>query len=199
MLSMLPRMNQIQFRQISRSAYPQTAAIDVYQFLFFEVKKAGTDLQDAYTANLHSASQALYNIYNWMDRSDNEDIFFKEVRVFSVVINAQDLGVRVHRVVKLPSGGGTLCFQFDEFRLLDCYTRDQACLLIKVIINDYAAKELYPILKSTFASIITQEDEQIASKREAALARASSSKRTRRDRNDVLHTGQPFGMGNLHT
>jgi hypothetical protein len=170
-----------------------------FPFLFFEVKKAGADLQDAYTANLHSASQALYNIYNWMVRSDNEDTFLQEVRVFSVVINAQDLGVRVHRGVKLPSGGGTLCFQLDEFRLLDRYTRDQACLLIKAIINDYAAKELYPILKSTCANIITQEDEQIASKRKAAVARASSSKRSRRDRSDVLHTGQSFGMGNLNT
>jgi hypothetical protein len=71
--------------------------------------------------------------------------------------------------------------------------------LIKAIINDYAAKELYPILKSTFASIVIQEDEQIMSKRKAALARASSSKRARRDKNDVLHTGQSFVMGNLNT
>jgi hypothetical protein len=134
-----------------------------------------------------------------MVRSDNEGPFLEEVRVFSIVINAQDLGVRVHRGVKLPSGGGTLCCQFDEFRLLDRYTRDQECLLIKAIINDYAAKELYPILKSTFASIVIQEDEQIMSKRKAALARASSSKRARRDKNDVLHTGQSFVMGNLNT
>jgi hypothetical protein len=123
----------------------------------------------------------------------------EEVWVFSAVINAQDLGVRVHRGVKLPSGGGALCFQFDEFRPLDRYTRDQACLLVKVIINDYAAKELYLILKSTFASIVTQEDEQIASKHKAALARASSSKRARIDKNDVLHTGQSFRMSDLNT
>jgi len=170
-----------------------------FPFLFFEVKKAGADLQDAYTANLHSASQALYNIYNWMVRSDNEDIFLEKVRVFSVVFNAQDLGIRIHRAVKLPSGGGALSFQFDEFRPLDRYTRDQACLLIKAIIADYAAKELHPILKSTFAENVTQEDERIASKRKAAQAGASSSKRIRRNQNNVLNTGESFGMSRLST
>lgn len=69
-----------------------------FPFLFFEVKKAGADLQEAYTANLHSASQALFNIYTWMVRAGQEEQFFDEVRVFSVVFNAQDLGVRVHVV-----------------------------------------------------------------------------------------------------
>jgi hypothetical protein len=170
-----------------------------FPFLFFEVKKAGADLQDAYTANLHSASQALYNIYNWMVRANMEDVFLEEVRVFSVVFNAQDLGIRVHRGVKLPTGGGALCFQFDELRHLDRYTRDQACLLIKAIMTDYAAKELHPILKSTFAEIVTQEDERIASKRKAATTGAYSSKRSRREGNDVSHTGQSFGMSNLGT
>jgi hypothetical protein len=170
-----------------------------FPFLFFEVKKAGADLQDAYTANLHSASQALYNIYNWMVRSGMEDIFLEEVRVFSVVFNAQDLGIRVHRAVKLPDGGGALCFQFDELRPLNRYTRDEACLLIKAILTDYAAKELHPTLKSAFAKIATQEDERIASKRKATLAGASSSKRIRGGENNVPHTGQSFGMSNLST
>ncbi|KAH6678696.1 hypothetical protein B0J14DRAFT_583272 [Halenospora varia] len=170
-----------------------------FPFLFFEVKKAGADLQDAYTANLHSASQALYNIYNWMVRSNREDIFLEEVRVFSVVFNAQDLGIRVHRAIKLPTEGGALSFGFDELRPLDRYTKDQACLLIQAIITDYAAKELHPTLKSTFAEIVNQEDERIASKRKAALAGASSSKRARRSMNDILNTGQSFGMSNLST
>jgi hypothetical protein len=170
-----------------------------FPFLFFEVKKAGADLQDAYTANLHSASQALYNIYNWMVRADMEDIFLEEVRVFSVVFNAQDLGIRIHRAAKLPTGGGALCFQFDEFRALDRYTKDQACLLIKAIMTDYAAKELHPTLKSAFAEIVTQEDGRITSKRKAAQAGASSSKRTRRGGNDDPQTGHSFGMSNLST
>ncbi|RFU25001.1 hypothetical protein B7463_g11332, partial [Scytalidium lignicola] len=172
-----------------------------FPFLFFEVKKAGADLQDAYVANLHSASQALCNIYSWMVRANQEEIFLKKVRVFSVVFNAQDLGIRVHRAIKLSSGGGALTFQFDEFRPLARYTKNQACLLIKAIMTDYAAKELYLILKSTFADIVTQEDERIASKRKRVPASAHSSKRTRQNKNGGSHpdTGQSFGMSNLST
>jgi hypothetical protein len=170
-----------------------------FPFLFFEVKKAAADLQDAYTANLHSASQALYNIYNWMVRAELEDEFLEKVRVFSVVFNAKDLGVRVHRAVKLPTGKGNLSFQFDEFTPLGTYTKDQACLLIHTILADYAAGELHPILKSTYVEIITQEDERISSKRKAAAARSPSSKRTRGSQNNLQHTGQSFQMSNLNT
>ncbi|KAF4627531.1 hypothetical protein G7Y89_g10625 [Cudoniella acicularis] len=170
-----------------------------FPFLFFEVKKAGADLQDAYTANLHSASQALYNIYSWMVRSDKEDIFLEQVRVFSVVFNAQDLGVRVHRALKLATGGGAISFQFDEFRPLGRYTKDSACLLMKAIITDYAAKELHPILKATFAETVSQEDGRIANKRKTAAEGASSSKRNRTSMTDITQTGQSFGMSNLNT
>ena len=170
-----------------------------FPFLFFEVKKAGADLQDAYTANLHSASQALYNIYNWMIHARQKDLFLEQVQVFLMIFNAQDLGVQVHYAVKLSMRDEALCFQFDEFEPLGRYTKDQACLLIQTILTDYAAKELHPILKSTFVEIVNQEDERIASKRKAASTRNSSSKRTRRHQNDIQHTGQSFGMGNLST
>jgi hypothetical protein len=170
-----------------------------FPFFFFEAKKAAADLQDAYTANLHSASQALYNMHSWMVRCDKEKLFLEEVRVFSVVFNAQDLGIRVHRAVKLPSRGGDLSFQCDELRPSGRYTKDQACLLIKSILDDYAAKELHSILKSTFAEIVKQEDERVMSKRKVAPTVASSSKRTRRNGNALLNTGQSFGMSNLST
>jgi hypothetical protein len=114
-----------------------------FPFLFLEAKKGGADFKDAYIANLHSASQALYNIHSWMVRCDKEKLFLDKVRVFSVVINAQDLGIRVHRAVKMPSRGGELSFLFDELRPSGRYTKDQVCLLIKTILNDYAAKELH--------------------------------------------------------
>lgn len=170
-----------------------------FPFLFFEVKKAAADLQDAYISNLYSASQALYNIYHWMVRSEQEDIFFEKVRVFSVVFNAQDLGIRVHRAVKLPTERGALTFLFDEFEPLGRYTKDQACLQIRTILNDYAKKELHPVLQSTFTELVTQEDERIRSKRKAAVTRDSSSKRTRGFRNGIEDAGQSFGMSNLST
>jgi hypothetical protein len=47
--------------------------------------------------NLHSASQALLNIYRWTKSADKEEEFFDKVRVFSFALNAQELSVRVHR------------------------------------------------------------------------------------------------------
>lgn len=169
-----------------------------FPFLFFEVKRGASDLQEAYLANLHSASQALYNIYGWMIRANHEDIFFKEVRIFSIVFNAKDLIVRVHRCEKLSTGA--LSFRFDQFEVLNGYTKDEACSLVKAILTDYGERELHPILKATFDQIVTQEDERVvATKRKAMEARDSSSKRNRRAQSDAQHTGQSFGMSNLST
>ena len=169
-----------------------------FPFLFFEVKKAGADLQDAFMANLHSASQALYNMHTWIERAHLEEECSEDVRVFSVVFNAQDLGVRVHRIVKRSDG--TLSFQFDELRPLNRYTKDQACVLIQSILVDYAAKELHSTLKKAFREVISQRLEEISSKRSAPPARNSSSKRTRRgDIDNTLHTGASFGLSQLET
>ena len=173
-----------------------------FPFLFFEVKKAASDLQEAFLTNLHSASQALYNIYNWMIRANHEDKFFKEVRVFSIAFNAKDLFVRVHRCEKISTGA--LGFRFDKFEVLNGYTKDDACSLVKAILTDYAERELHPILKSTFDQVVNQEDERVAaSKRKAMEARNSSSKRSRRAesdvQSDVQHTGESFRMSNLST
>jgi hypothetical protein len=89
-----------------------------------------------------------------MVRSGNEDKFLQNVRVFSVVFNAQELGIRAHRAVKLATGGGSLSYHFDEFRPLDRYTKDQACSLIRTILTEYSVKELHPIPKSAFSEII---------------------------------------------
>jgi len=129
-----------------------------FPFLFMEVKKAGADLQDAYTANLHSASQALYNIYTWMVRLGQEEKFYNDVRVFSLVFNAQNLSVRVHRAEMRENG--TVYFLFDELLPLQRYTKNQACLLIKTTVAEYAAKELHPLLKIAFKEVTKQESEQ---------------------------------------
>lgn len=168
-----------------------------FPFLFMEVKKAGADLQLAYMTNLHNASQALYNMYTWMVRAGQEAKFFEIVRVFSLVFNAQDLSVRVHRAFQLADGNLSFCF--DEFSPLARYTKDQACLQIKTILTDYAAEELHPALKAAFVEIVSQEDERVISKRKADLARNASSKRPRRNQDNIQHTGQSYTMSNMTT
>ena len=169
-----------------------------FPFLFMEVKKAASDLQDAYMANLHNASQALYNIYLWMARAGEVEAFFKTVRVFSFVFNAQDLSVRVHRASQLAEGN--IGFRFHEFSPLGRYTKDQACLLIKSILTDYAAQELHPALHAAFTEIVKQEDERVVSKRKNNPPRdVGTSKRVRKSQNTIQHTGQSFAIGNLST
>ena len=168
-----------------------------FPFLFMEVKKATVELTEAYMANLHSASQALYNMYSWMVRAGHEKAFYEKVRVFSLVFNAQDLSVRIHRASQLADGN--LSFRFDDFSPLARYTKDQACLLIHTILNDYAALEPRPALVEAFTEVTKQEDQRVVSKRKANLARNPSSKRARKSNDVAQQTGQSFAMSNLST
>ncbi len=170
-----------------------------FPFLFMKVKKAGADLQDVYTVNLHSASQALYNIYVWMMRLSQEEKFFEDVRVFSLVFNAQNLSVRVHRAEMRENE--TIYFLFDELLFLQRYTKDQACLLIKTTMAEYAAKELHPLLKAAFKEVTKQESEQVMTaiiKRKANTQSNPSTKRARH-RDSILNTDQSFPMSALNT
>ena len=169
-----------------------------FPFLFLEVKKAGADLQDAYMTNLHNASQALYNMYTWMINTDEKlKDFFRVARVFSLVLNAQDLSVRIHRPFQLEDG--EISYRFDDFWPLSRYSRNQACQLFKTIVNDYAAKELHDILKSAFTEITKQEYERAKSKRKAEIVRGGSSKKIRRSQDTGEHNGQSFGISGLRT
>lgn len=169
-----------------------------FPFLFMEVKKAAADLLDAELANLHSASQALYNMYTWMVRAGQDKTFFDQVRVFSLVFNAQDLSVRVHRACQ--QSDGTLCFRFDELSPLERYTKDSACLLIDTILTNYAKGKLHPALKSAFVEVVKQEDSRVLNKRKANLVRNASMKKARRSQEGSgLRTGQSFAMDCLST
>ena len=108
----------------------------------------------------------------------------------------------MYRCEKISTGA--LGFRFDKFEVLNGYTKDDACSLVKAILTDYAERELHPSLKSTFDQVVNQEDERVAaSKRKAMEARNSSSKRSRRAesdvQSDVQHTGESFRMSNLST
>ena len=169
-----------------------------FPFLFMEVKKAAADLQDAFLTNLHNASQALYNMYTWvLNTPEKLEEFFRITRVFTLVFNAQDLSVRVHRPCQLDDGD--ISYRFDEFWPLARYSRNDACQLIKTIVQDYAAKELHDILKCAFTEVTTQEQERVKSKRKAGLAHGGSSKRVRKSQDTGVHNGQSFGMSGLST
>ena len=84
------------------------------------------------------------------------EAFFKTVQVFSFVFNAQGLSLRVHRASQLADGN--IGFRFDKFSPLGRYSKDQASLLIKTIVTDYAAQKLHSALNAAFAEIVKQEE-----------------------------------------
>ena len=89
-----------------------------FPFMFIEVD------DNAQNANLHAASQALYNIYLWMAQARLEDTFFANVRVFSLILRYQDLCVLVHRAEKCSKAKGSLRFCFSELLMLKSIHED---------------------------------------------------------------------------
>lgn len=124
-----------------------------FPFLFIEVKKAGRELNDANLANLNSASQALWNIYRWMSRANEADSFFESVRIYSIVFNARELRVRVHWARRYKDNKNLEYF-FAEGPIFIPYTRDQALLLLRKILMEYANTKLHGILRRTFETVV---------------------------------------------
>ncbi len=133
-----------------------------FHFFLMEVKgkRGSLDNQKAQFQNLNTASQALYNIYYCMKRTEDLETFFKEVRIFSAVASTEGLSIRVHWPVKLhheqcfnkeyPIG-----FQFDELgRLRGDYSRAQANSIVYNILHTYGVLKLHPILKKTIAQLL---------------------------------------------
>jgi hypothetical protein len=139
-------------RMLQSCIWPDRYLQRCFPFVFIEAKRGFVDLEFAVYANMHSASQALFNIYQWMERAGRSDIFFRDVRVFSIAINAQQIIARVHRAKPLDEGKD-LEFLCHELPTLYGYNRDEACLLIRNILVEYGVKELHGILKATFEEV----------------------------------------------
>lgn len=124
-----------------------------FLFLILEAKKGHNSLGEMGTKNVVTTSQALYNIYHWMDRAQMRAEFFTKVRVFSVVFNAQHLGVQAHRAEPGPDDGD-LSFKFVNVWALQPYQRDYVWVLISSILRRYAARELQNILMAAVKSVM---------------------------------------------
>jgi hypothetical protein len=150
-----------------------------FPFLFFEVKKANDTLEAALLANLHSASQALLNIYAWMFRAQQAQEFFQQVRIFTFVFNARNLTVRMHRAT--PQDITILHYHFVEFAEFTEYTKDEVCVLLRRILEKYAIEKLHPLLKSAFDTITGEHGKSVQERqrRSAAFARESAANRAR--------------------
>lgn len=169
-----------------------------FPFLFFEVKRASHSLEVALMANLHSASQALLNIYAWMVRAQQVETFFEKVRVFTFVFNAQDLLVRMHRASRHDIT--LLQYHFVEFVEFRAYSKDQVCLLTRNILEKYAIEELHPILKSAFDTVTDEWSRSIQERRNTfAQATAAGRARSRGTPNRPVEDSTSFGLSALST
>lgn len=128
-----------------------------FPLLIMEPRKGHDSLKQMETKNLVKASQALYNMYHWMDRAQMREEFFKKVRVFSVVFNAQHLGIRAHRAEPGPDDG-ELSFKFVDLWALRPHQRDFIWTLINSILREYAAKELQSILVAAVKSVMNNPE-----------------------------------------
>lgn len=160
-----------------------------FPFFFMEVKRSADNLEAAFRANLYSASQSLYNIFQWMAPVGLHETFFEHVRVFSMDLNAREVKLRVHRAAL--DDEDLLCFHFDEIISMSGYTRDQVCQLVKSVLEDYVRSELHDIFKTTFQKVsekeqsLAQEEARSKNKRRADAAAASHSSKRGRSRIDA--------------
>ena len=180
--------------ELSKCICPDGGDNRFFPFLFMEVKKATAYLSAAFLDNLHTASQALWNMYMFVSKTGQEKAirkFFDEVRVFSIVFNAEALDVRVHQAAPYKEEGklSTVEFLFDTFVSLPLYDKDSACVLVNNILKEYGARKLHPILEPVFRDVTAILERESAlekskaalkgNKRQSGLASTSSAKRLR--------------------
>ena len=107
---------------IETSLLPGGHATLCFPFLFIEAKKRFDPLDPALEKNLHTANQALFNIFRWMEKAGKLDDFFKNVRTVSIALNAREIIVRVHRA-KLSAGSLPLNYAYDGLITIYQYTK----------------------------------------------------------------------------
>lgn len=143
-----------------------------FPFVFIEAKKGFTDIQPAAFANMHSASQALFNIYTWMNKANEDESFFKDVRLFSIAINAKEIIVRVHRAraIKKVNDVG-LAFSYDDLYSEEKvrYSRDEVCTLLHNILIEYGEKKLLGILQNTVKKVLNTHEQSLKRKNDTDL------------------------------
>ncbi|GAP84235.1 hypothetical protein SAMD00023353_0700270 [Rosellinia necatrix] len=173
-----------------------------FPFVFIEAKKGFRDLTPALVANMHSASQALFNIYVWMSEAGHKDEFFSDVRLFSIAINAREFVLRVHRAQVVEESEG-LEFYYDDICRGYEYERDNICNLIQNILVGYAEKTLLNVLRQSVLAVVRNQREMQALKRKSEAAGLSpgdplSKRMAVATSNKVAGSSVSYGMSQVN-
>lgn len=136
-----------------------------FHFLSVEVKGASGPLANwvAHRQNFNTATQALHNIYVFMNLAGKEalNMFYEKVRFYSVVATGFSFHVRAHRAVELKEGriekNYPLGFEYDVIYNHQSegggYTKAKATAIIRNILIEYGIKTLQPLLKTTMKNV----------------------------------------------
>jgi hypothetical protein len=134
-----------------------------FHFLSVEVKGASGQLANwtAHRQNFNTATQALHNIYFFMERAGEEMLaaFYEKVRFYSIVATSGIFHVRVHRAIELEKGriekSYPLGFMYDvvHHHAGSGYTKTEAMGIIKNILIEYGVTILQPLLKQALEKV----------------------------------------------
>jgi hypothetical protein len=87
-----------------------------------------------------------------MEKARRTDIFFKNIRLFSIVINTEKIIIRVYQINSLIEEDN-LIFLYDDLCIFYRYNRDDEYLFIRSILIKYEIAELHDVLKITFEEV----------------------------------------------
>jgi hypothetical protein len=117
--------------------------------------------------NLNNVSQALHNIFEFFREAEPqyENKFFVKIRFFSVVINTEDLAIRIYRSIRKSINGSNQNFIISEYSLRFEYrefcnmTRNKfdRKIVLKIfekILLGYEANKLYLLFHNTVKVIV---------------------------------------------
>ena len=158
-----------------------------FHFFSMEVKgkRGHIGNTEAEFQNLNTAAQALHNVYVVMKEAELEQLFFDEVRFFSIVATAACFELRVHRPMRLDPDDYIdakygVRFSFDEILTVGSdYTKAMASTVVYNILFYYGVVKLYPILRTALEAVL-KKHRGVAAGGGAAAAAATGGGRGER-------------------
>ncbi|MCJ1381632.1 hypothetical protein MMC17_004743 [Xylographa soralifera] len=146
----------------------------VFHFFTIEAKKEKLSPDDnvGKRQSLNNASQALHNMFEFFKDADNPgdtkfvDIFFDQVRFFTVVASTEGLTIRIHRATREDGTGEgfimedhpeyPLRFEYQEFCKIakDNFDRATVSETFKRILIGYGAEELRILLRDAAQAVM---------------------------------------------
>lgn len=155
-------LNRLRTTMCPETAEDENDDRRAFHFFSLEAKKPDANRGETLASlqNLNTATQALHNIYVFMKIAEQEQVFFDDVRVFSIVASSQVFEVRMHRAMKIDKPriepDYPLAFAQDVVLKLtspEHYKKAEVFHIVQNIFVEYGVKILHPILKDAVQKV----------------------------------------------